>query len=106
MKKQTFETRTSEICKTRVGYKLAKQLLTTGKPVHPAHYSGTGRFTTLLDYTDDTIVTLEKAGLKKGIDFVVENHAPKGSPTGNVVVLKNRRKRIKNQNPQSNENSN
>ncbi len=94
MKLKTFERRTAGICKNKIGYQMARQLLTSKNPVRPAYYSGSGRFTTLLDYTDDTIQTLQRAGLVNGIDFVVENDAPKGSPRGNIVILRNKNKSI------------
>lgn len=97
MKLSTFQKRTKTQSKGSKGYQFARELMTTGKPVNTAHYSGRGRYTTLLDYTNATIDVLRNVGLKQGIDFVLENNAPKGSATGNYISLtaKGRRKIIK-----------
>jgi hypothetical protein len=88
MKTSTFENRTKSVNKTTKGYKFAKELLMNRKGcIYTCHHSGSGRFTTCLDYTKDTINVLELAGLKKDIDFIVENDSPRGGKTGNYIKL-------------------
>lgn len=87
MKTQTFNNRTKNVVKNSKGYEYAKALLTNGFKVYTCHTSGRGRFTSNLDYTQDTIHILELVGLKNGIDFVVENDSPRGGKTGNFIQL-------------------
>lgn len=93
MKLSTFENRTNGITKNSNGYKLAKDLLTNGNIVYTCHTSGSGRFTTNIDRTNDTVYTLTCAGLKKDIDFVIGNDSPRGGKTGNFVELTSKGKR-------------
>ena len=96
MKLSTFASRTKAVSKNSNGYKNALQLLKSGQRQYTCHTSGSGRFTTNIDSTADTIDTLERAGLKRGIDFVFDNDSPRGGKTGNYVELtsKGRRKLI------------
>lgn len=96
MKLSTFNSRTKSVSKNSNGYKNALALLETGKRQYTCHTSGRGRFTTNIDSSDDTIDTLERAGLAQGKDFVFDNDSPRGGKTGNFVELtsKGRRKLI------------
>ena len=98
MKLTTFENRTKEISKNSNGYIYAKELLIKKTRVYTCHTSGSGRFTTNIDRTNDAIFTLAKAGLKKGIDFLTGNDSPRGGKTGNYIELtsKGKTKAIKN----------
>jgi len=87
MTTSTFEKRTKGNAKYGNGYKFALELLTTKKTVYTCHTSGSGRFTTNIDRTEDTIKILQDAGLKILIDFVVGNDSPRGGKTGNFVKL-------------------
>lgn len=103
MKTTTFKKRTQRFNKNSKGYILALQLLTgnfdswmNGK-LRTCWTSGRGRFCQNLDYTNDTLEVLRYAGLKKGIDFMLENDSPRGGKTGNYIQLtsKGKRKMIK-----------
>ena len=93
----TFEKRTALLSKNSQAYKNAKLLLTQGGKVRTCHTSGRGRFTSNLDYTNETIKALCLLGLKLNEDFKKGNDAPKGGLTGNYVELtaKGRTKMIK-----------
>lgn len=93
MKLSTFKKRTEKIAKNSNHYKNAVSLLTTGNRVYTCHTSGSGRFTSNIDSTDYTILTVEQAGLKKGQDFITGNDSPRGGKTGNYVELTSRGKR-------------
>jgi hypothetical protein len=106
MKHSTFKNRTRKFSKASKGYQFAELILKgetlrswekAGK-FYTCHTSGRGRITINLDYTDDTIKVLEAAGLKKNVDFIVDNDSPRGGLTGNYVQLtsKGKRKMIKN----------
>lgn len=97
MKLSTFNNRTKSVNKNSNGYKNALSLLKTGKKQYTCHTSGSGRFTTNIDSTNDTISTLEITGLVSGVDFISGNDSPRGGKTGNYVELtsKGRRKMIK-----------
>jgi len=51
--------------------------------IRPCYYSGSGRFTSKLDYTADVKHLLEKAGIR----YTLTNDAPRGSETGNLIIL-------------------
>jgi len=87
MKLITFEKRTKENSKSSNGYGYAKELLITKKRVYTCHTSGSGRFTTNIDRTDDTIKILQNAGLKLKVDFITGNDSPRGGKPGNFVEL-------------------
>ena len=59
--------------------------MTNGLTIRPCSTSGSGRFTTNLDYTRDVQYLLTLLGVK----FVAGNDAPKGGLTGNYIILKN-----------------
>lgn len=96
MKKQTFDKRNT-FSKGSKAYTLALELLTTGKRVRTAKYTGSKRYCTLLQYTYDTAMALSVVGLKKDIDFIVGNDAPRGGGIGDYIELtsKGKRKMIK-----------
>ena len=51
--------------------------------IRPCYYSGSGRFTSKLDYTADVKHLLEQAGIR----YTLTNDAPRGSETGNLIIL-------------------
>lgn len=51
--------------------------------IRPCYYSGSGRFTTKLDYTADVQYLLGKAGIR----YTLTNDAPRGSETGNLITM-------------------
>jgi hypothetical protein len=87
MKLTTFENRTKGNSKSSNGYGYAKELLTTKERVYTCHTSGSGRFTTNIDRTEDAIKILKDAGLEIAVDFVTGNDSPRGGKTGNYVEL-------------------
>ena len=87
MKLSTFNNRTNKTTKNSNAYKNALSLMTSRKRVYTCHTSGTGRFTSNIDSTEETISTLIRAGLKKGVDFISKNDSPRGGKTGNYVEL-------------------
>lgn len=97
MKLTTFNNRTKNTAKNSNAYRNALSLMTKGNRVYTCHTSGSGRFTTNIDSTEETINTLELAGLKKGVDFINDNDSPRGGKAGNFVELtsKGKRKLIK-----------
>ena len=99
MKLKTFENRLKGLSKGSNAYNYTKKLLTNGGRVYTCHTSGSGRFTTNIDRTDDTVMYLRKLGLKRDIDFIVGNDSPRGGKTGNYIELtaKGKRKMITNE---------
>jgi hypothetical protein len=77
--------------KTSIAYQVAKDLATgenktykvSGNIVRPVHTSGSGRFTTNLDYTNDckNIFTFLK------LKFEIGNDRPRGGLTGNFIKI-------------------
>lgn len=77
--------------KTSIAYQVAKDIATgenktykvSGNLVRPVHTSGSGRFTTNLDYTNDckNIFTFLK------LKFEVGNDSPRGGLTGNYIKI-------------------
>lgn len=66
------------------GYQVIMRALRNGyKFIRPAHYSGTGRFTTLNDYTWQVEALLSDAKIR----YTLSNDAAKGSATGNIITL-------------------
>ena len=51
--------------------------------IRPCYYSGSGRFTSKLDYTADVQYLLGKAGIR----YTLTNDAPRGSETGNLITM-------------------
>ena len=97
MKTQTFETRTKSVTKNSMGYQLAHQLISTGGTIRTCRTSGTGRFTTNLNYHEDTINVLQVARLMRLRDFITGNDSPRGGKTGLHIELtaNGKRKMIK-----------
>jgi len=87
MKLSTFNNRTSDLSHGSKGYQIALSLLEGSKIVRTCWTSGSKRFCKNMDYTSDVINALEIAGLKKGIDFSLENDSPRGGLTGNYITL-------------------
>lgn len=77
--------------KTSIAYQVAKDIATgenktykvSGNIVRPVHTSGSGRFTTNLDYTNDckNIFTFLK------LKFEIGNDSPRGGLTGNYIKI-------------------
>lgn len=93
MKNSTFTNRTKSASKNSNGYKFAEMLLTNGKRVYTCHTSGSGRFTTNIDRTEETISILKMSGLKENRDFVTGNDSPRNGKTGNYIDLTSKGKR-------------
>ena len=87
MKITTFENRTKGNSKSSNGYGYAKELLTSKERVYTCHTSGSGRFTSNIDRTEDAIKILKDAGLKIKVDFLTGNDSPRGGKTGNYIEL-------------------
>ncbi len=51
--------------------------------IRPVHTSGSGRFKSNLDYTENTLRTLKLLGIK----FKFGNDAPRGGLTGNFIII-------------------
>lgn len=77
--------------KTAKSYQIVKDLINgtrktymvDGYTIRPVNTSGSGRFTSNLDYTKDTENLLKLLGLK----FKVGNDAPRGGLTGNFIEV-------------------
>ena len=54
-----------------------------GNMIRPCHTSGSGRFTTNLDYTDQVKYLLDKIGVK----YVSGNDSERGGKTGNFIKV-------------------
>ena len=97
MKLSTFNNRTKRINKNSNAYRNALSLMTTGERVYTCYTNGSGKFISNNDSTSETVCVLTNAGLKKAIDFIVDNDSPRGGKTGNFIELtsKGKRKLIK-----------
>ena len=51
--------------------------------IRPCYYSGSGRFTSKMDYTAGVKYLLDKAGIR----YTLTNDAPRGSETGNLITM-------------------
>ena len=60
-----------------------KSYMVVGNIIRPCHTSGSGRFTTNLDYTNDTAAILRLIGVK----FESGNDSPRGGKTGNYIKI-------------------
>lgn len=88
MKEETIRKRMEKLAaekkvsKTSSAWKLC-QNLSTGKVLRPCWQSGSGRFTSNMDYTSDTerLLDLLKIKYKSG------NDAPRGGLTGNYIKI-------------------
>lgn len=98
MKSTTFENRTKAVSANSKGFQLAKSLLTNENKIKTCWTSGSGRFTTNLNYHDDVIQVLQIAGMKNGIHFTEGNDSPRGGQTGLFIAItsKGKAKRITN----------
>lgn len=93
MTNATIEKRLSKFTgsKTSISYQVAKDLATgenksykvSGNIIRPVHTSGSGRFTSNLDYTQDCIKILTFLKLK----FETGNDSPRGGLTGNFIKI-------------------
>lgn len=93
MKLATFLKRTEKIAKQSNGFKNALKLLTNGGQVRMCHTSGSGRYTTNIDSTNQTIAVLTLAGLTETIDYDLKNDSARGGLTGNYIELTSSGKR-------------
>ena len=94
MKKVTLNSRLQKRytgSKSSKSYKIVKDLIegtrktymVNGNIIRPCHTSGSGRFTTNLDYTADTEKILTLLGLK----FESGNDSPRGGKAGNYIKI-------------------
>jgi hypothetical protein len=72
------------------GYQVVNALITNtynfmifGNLIRPCHTSGSGRYTTNLDYTNDISSILDKIGVK----YQSGNDSIKGGKTGNFIRI-------------------
>lgn len=71
--------------KTSNGYKNAKKAFENPNiKVYTCHTSGSGRFTSNIDSTADTIAILKG----ENVEFEIGNDSPRGGKTGNFVIVK------------------
>jgi len=79
------------VSKTSIAYQVVTDLLNgTNKSskiydntIRPVHTSGSGRFTSNMDYTNN----IQKLLKNIGIDTVLTNDSPRGGLTGNVLTI-------------------
>jgi len=93
MTKTTLQKRLSKFSgsKTSIAYQVAKDLVTGenksykifGNIIRPVHTSGSGRFTSNLDYTNDCKAILDFLKVK----YEVGNDSPRGGLTGNFIKI-------------------
>jgi hypothetical protein len=69
--------------KGTVAYRMVNNAIATGELIRPCYTSGSGRFTTNLDYTSDVIRLLTNLGLK----YADGNDAPRGGKPGNWIKI-------------------
>lgn len=77
------ETNKYPVSKTSIAYKSVKQIIEGSKTIRPCYTSGSGRFTSNQDHTNETTSLLSKIG----IEFTLTNDAPRGSATGNLITI-------------------
>lgn len=93
MKASTFKTRLDKIVtsKNRKAYQILndianqtnKSYMIVGGIIRPCHTSGSGRFTSNLDYTKEVETLLSKMSIK----FESGNDSPRGGKTGNWIKI-------------------
>ena len=101
MKNSTFQNRIKKSTSGTNGKAIALNLLTGtstyGKwdenKIRTCWTSGSGRFTKNADYTDDALNALYFAGLKEGVDVILNNDSPRGGKCGNYLTLTSKGKR-------------
>lgn len=57
-----------------------------GAIINPAYYSGSGKYTSLQDHTKNVTDLLDKINIK----YIEGNNAPRGSATGNFILIKSK----------------
>lgn len=67
--------------KSSFAYKSAQSVINGEREIRTCHTSGSGRFTSNLDYTSDVVELFNLLGLK----FEQGNDSPRGGKTGNFV---------------------
>jgi len=81
------------VSKSSIAYKVVAELLELpnaaktykvyGNTIRPVHTSGSGRFTSNMDYTNDIKSLLSSIG----IDSVLSNDSVRGGLTGNLLTI-------------------
>lgn len=75
-----------KVSKNSQSYKLIVKCCNTGNAIiRPCWTSGSGRYTSNLDYTDDTRRLLDMIRVK----YTIGNDAPRGGLTGNWIKIQN-----------------
>jgi len=69
--------------KSSFAYKATQSVIEGERLIRPCHTSGSGRFTSNLDYTEDVCSILNLLGVK----FEQGNDSPRGGKTGNFVKI-------------------
>jgi len=70
--------------KSTVAYKMVEEFLrNTTKAIRPCYTSGSGRFTSNQDHT----VAVRKIIDALGLDYTIENDAPRGGVGGTLIVF-------------------
>lgn len=72
------------VSKTSIAYRNAKEVINGAKQIRPCYTSGSGRFCSNQDYTNETTALLNKIG----VEFVLSNDSPRGGLTGNLITIK------------------
>jgi len=94
MKTKTLKTRLEKRftgSKTSIAYKIVLDLIDNtgnsycvfGNTIRPCYTSGSGRFTTNLDYTNNVTSLLDLLGVK----YITGNDSPRGGKTGNFIKV-------------------
>ena len=90
MKTTTAQKRLEALCNEKkvnrntCAYRLVSDSLAKkGSPIRPCWTSGSGRFTTNLDYTQDCTNLLKLLG----INYSLDNDSPRGGKAGNLITL-------------------
>jgi len=69
--------------KSSFAYKATQSVIEGERLIRPCHTSGSGRFTSNLDYTDDVVELLSLVGIK----YEIGNDSPRGGKTGNFIKI-------------------
>ena len=87
-----------KVSKSSIAYKVVAELLglpnaektykVYGSHIRPVHTSGSGRFTSNMDYTTDIKNLLASIG----VETELHNDSPRGGLTGNILTLKTKLK--------------
>jgi hypothetical protein len=72
-----------KVSKSSKSYQYTLDVINGAKQIRPVHTSGSGRFTSNLDYTSSTTSLLKELG----IEFTLTNDSPRGGLTGNLINI-------------------